>query len=90
MYGCFGPQCKDFSLAPNPTISIVDDQIDNIKLLAGLLESQGYSVAYALDAETALQRLHLLPPDLILLDLFMPGTNGLEFCEPIKADPIYQ
>lgn len=67
-------------------ILIVDDQPDNIEVLAILLETHGYSVTYALNGKEALQRLNAIKPDLILLDLFMPKMNGLEVCETIKAD----
>lgn len=72
------------------TILIVDDQIANIQVLALLLEVEGYSITYALNAKEAQQRLHLIQPDLIFLDLFMPEINGLDLCEQLKADPKYQ
>ncbi len=75
---------------PPPTILIVDDQIDNIQVLAVLLESHGYSITYALNGKDALQRLTVMQPDIILLDLFMPGINGLEVCEQIKSNLEYQ
>ncbi|MBE9103278.1 response regulator [Vacuolonema iberomarrocanum] len=71
----------------NPTILIVDDQIDNIQVLTLFLETQGYSVTYALSAKDTLQRLNAIQPDLILLDLFMPDINGLELCKQIKEKP---
>lgn len=78
------------AIATAPIILIVDDQIDNIQVLAIFLETQGYSVSYALNAKEALYRLTAIQPDLILLDLFMPGVNGLELCKQIKANPNYQ
>lgn len=77
-------------LASNSTILIVDDQIDNIQVLTLFLEAQGYSVTYALNAKEALNRLGVLDPDLILLDLFMPEMNGLELCKLIKSVPDQQ
>lgn len=74
---------------PKPTILIVDDQIDNIQVLALFLETQDYSVTYALNANDALKRLSALHPDLILLDLFMPEVNGLELCQQIKSAPAH-
>ncbi|MEY3866779.1 MAG: hypothetical protein RLZZ338_670 [Cyanobacteriota bacterium] len=79
-----------FTPNTKPTILIVDDNIENIQFLELLLESQGYSVACALNAEEALQRLDAIQPDLILLDLFMPYVNGLELCKQIKTNPLYQ
>lgn len=73
-----------------PTILIVDDQIDNIQVLAIALEIHGYSITYALNGKETLQRLEAIKPDLILLDLFMPGMDGLQVCEHIKANQAYQ
>ena len=70
-----------------PVILIVDDQSDNVQVLSLFLETQGYSVTYALNAQDALQRLSAVQPDLILLDLFMPDVNGLDLCKAIKAEP---
>lgn len=78
---------SSLTIAKTPIILIVDDQISNIQVLALFLETQGYSVSYALNAEEALQRLQAIHPDLILLDLFMPDVNGLELCKQIKANP---
>ena len=75
---------------PKPTILIVDDQIDNVQVLALFLETQNYSVTYALNAQDTLNRLRAMRPDLILLDLFMPDINGLELCQLIKAEPSHQ
>lgn len=73
-----------------PTILIVDDQIDNIQVLAIALEMNGYSITYALNGKETLQRLQAIKPDIILLDLFMPGMDGLQVCEQIKANQEYQ
>ena len=54
------------------TILIVDDLIQNIEVLGRTLETQGYSITYALSGKEALQRLQVIQPDLILLDLLMP------------------
>ncbi|NES99339.1 MAG: response regulator [Sphaerospermopsis sp. SIO1G1] len=75
---------------PAPTILIVDDQIDNIQVLAIALEMQGYSITYALSGIETFQRLNAIKPDIILLDLFMPGMDGLQVCEQLKADANYQ
>jgi diguanylate cyclase (GGDEF)-like protein len=73
-----------------PVLLIIDDQPDNIRTLVSFLEHSGYSVSYALDAEAGMSRLAFLRPDLILLDLFMPKINGLQFCEQLKKNPTYQ
>ena len=71
------------------TILIVDDLIQNIQVLGRTLETQGYSITYALSGKEALQRLQAIQPDLILLDLLMPEMSGLEVCEIIKKNPEY-
>ncbi|MFM7363517.1 MAG: diguanylate cyclase [Cuspidothrix sp.] len=71
------------------TILIVDDLIQNIQVLGRTLETQGYSITYALSGKESLQRLQAIQPDLILLDLLMPEMSGLEVCEIIKKNPEY-
>lgn len=67
-------------------ILIVDDQPDNLRLLAQILEGQGYKVRKAINASTALMGIKTLIPDLILLDINMPGLNGYELCQQLKSD----
>ena len=54
--------------------------------MVDLLEESGYNVAIAQDGEEGLQRAQLLQPDLILLDVMLPGTDGFEICRCLKAD----
>jgi putative two-component system response regulator len=70
-----------------PTILVVDDKIDTVLLLRELLTSHGYRVITATDADEALQSIANDPPDLILLDVIMPGKTGYELCRELKADP---
>jgi CheY-like chemotaxis protein len=68
------------------SILVVDDAPEHIDLLVGLLKKK-YIVKAALNGETALTIARSgSPPDLILLDIVMPGMNGLEVCEHLKAD----
>ncbi|HEY9663032.1 MAG TPA: response regulator, partial [Allocoleopsis sp.] len=67
-------------------ILIVDDNPDNLRLLAKILESQGYMVRKALNGRMALQTVHRNPPAVILLDITMPGINGYEVCQQLKAN----
>ncbi|MBF0438245.1 MAG: hybrid sensor histidine kinase/response regulator [Magnetococcales bacterium] len=68
-------------------ILIVDDERFNINALVNML-SHEYKIMVAKDGEQALKAIHTeFPPDLILLDIMMPGINGLEVCRRIKADP---
>lgn len=68
------------------TILIVDDVPSNLSVVVDLLEDSGYNVAIAQDGEEALQRAQLLQPDLILLDVMLPGADGFEICRRLKAD----
>lgn len=67
-------------------ILIVDDQLDNLRLLSQILIGQGYEVRKAINASTALMGIQTFPPDLILLDINMPGLNGYELCQQLKCD----
>ncbi|MGD8777504.1 MAG: response regulator [Ignavibacteria bacterium] len=68
----------------NETILIVDDIPEDVDILKELLA--GYKKVVALNGETALQIINESPPDLILLDIIMPGMSGHYVCERIKAD----
>ena len=68
-------------------VLIVDDQDANRLLLRDLLESQGHEVAEAVDGVEALQRVADAAPDVVLLDVGMPGIDGFEVCRRLKADP---
>ena len=69
------------------TILVVDDEPRNIKLLEAHLVHKGYVVCTAGSGEEALQALTERRPDLILLDIVMPGIDGLEVCRRVRADP---
>ncbi|MBU0806463.1 MAG: response regulator, partial [Gammaproteobacteria bacterium] len=76
--------------SPNPgergVILIVDDTPDNLALLSDALDEVGYMVLVALDGLSALSRIQRRRPDLILLDAMMPGLDGFETCQRVKAD----
>ena len=67
-------------------ILVVDDTPDNLRLLSAMLTEQKYKVRKALNGQTALTTVRTVPPDLILLDINMPGMNGYEVCSSLKAD----
>ncbi|MBD1850276.1 hybrid sensor histidine kinase/response regulator [Leptolyngbya sp. FACHB-711] len=67
-------------------ILIVDDAADELQMLSSLLTSQGYQVHEAVSGDQAIASAQISSPDLILLDLMMPGMNGYEVCRLIKAD----
>ena len=68
-------------------ILAVDDRPMNLAVLTELLSSAGYTVTVAMSGEQAIQCLCSFVPDLILLDIQMPGLDGFETCEKIKANP---
>jgi len=69
------------------TILVVDDEPANIRLLEAHLVPRGYQVRTAGSGEEALQALAERQPDLILLDIMMPGIDGLEVCRRVRAHP---
>ncbi len=66
----------------------MDDTPDNLRLLTKILESEGYIIRKSLNGRMALQAAYRYPPDLILLDIFMPEMNGYEVCKQLKASKI--
>ncbi|MCC7486683.1 MAG: response regulator [Burkholderiales bacterium] len=67
-------------------ILVVDDTPANVKLLKDLLEVKGYAVATAASGEEALARLAVEKPDLVLLDVMMPGLSGYDVCRRIREE----
>lgn len=74
--------------ASDINILVVDDTPDNLRLLAKILQSQGYIIRKSLNGRMALQAAHRDPPNLILLDINMPEMNGYEVCKQLKASAI--
>jgi two-component system cell cycle response regulator DivK len=71
-------------------ILVVDDNPQNLKLARVLLAGEGYAVRTATDAEDALRVLAEFTPRLVLMDLQLPGMDGLELTRRLKADPRYR
>ncbi|MBI5641626.1 MAG: response regulator, partial [Nitrospirae bacterium] len=72
----------------NPArILVVDDTPANVKLLSGLLTFKGYEVVTAASGAEALEKVETGQPDLVLLDIMMPGMNGYEVCRAIRKNP---
>lgn len=69
------------------TILVVDDNPQNLRLARMVLRSAGYDVHTAVDAETALVALDTLTPSLIVMDVQLPGMDGLALTRRLKADP---
>jgi CheY-like chemotaxis protein len=69
------------------TILVVDDNTDNVEILRAFLESRGFTIAEARDGRAALAKMEEVRPDLVLLDVMMPGMDGWEVCRVIKQHP---
>ena len=69
-----------------PIVLIVDDNENNLKFLGNLLKNFNYQLFFAKSGEDALQFVKGKKPDLILLDVMMPGMNGFEACSILKMD----
>jgi len=66
-------------------ILVVDDLLENLRLLANLLRTEGYDIRQAPDGSMALSNVPRFQPDLILLDIMMPDIDGYEVCKQLKA-----
>ncbi|MBL9138022.1 MAG: hybrid sensor histidine kinase/response regulator [Verrucomicrobiales bacterium] len=73
---------------PTPRIMIVDDTAENLQLLEAFLRNLQYQVFALPSGEMALRAAAKEKPDLILLDIVMPGLSGYEVCQRLKADPV--
>jgi signal transduction histidine kinase len=73
-----------------PLILIVDDNLDNLKLLGTLLKENGYRPALAQNGIKALEFIQKKLPDIILLDIMMPDIDGFEVCRRLKHNPLTQ
>lgn len=69
-------------------ILVVDDTIENLEFLASILSEDGHKVRRVTSGEAALRAARLRLPDLILLDIKMPGMDGYEVCRRLKEDPL--
>ncbi|HEY9709795.1 MAG TPA: response regulator, partial [Oculatellaceae cyanobacterium] len=69
-------------------ILIVDDDSTNLKLLFTFLKESGFKVLVAKDGESAIEKLQEVSPDLILLDVKMPGIDGFETCRRLKESVV--
>lgn len=74
----------------NAKILVVDDEPQNIRLLQIRLQAVGYTVLTATSGQEALERVRVDTPDLVLLDVMMPGMNGFEVCQRIRAEEATQ
>jgi CheY-like chemotaxis protein len=72
---------------PSERVLVVDDNPANLKLARVLLSAEGYQVSTAADAAEALESVRSSPPSLILMDVQLPGMDGLELTRLLKSDP---
>jgi CheY-like chemotaxis protein/DNA-binding CsgD family transcriptional regulator len=70
-----------------PVVMIIDDTPGNLALLSDTLSEAGYRVLVATDGLSALEQINYLRPDIILLDVMMPGVDGFETCRQLKVNP---
>ena len=75
---------------PNARILVVDDEPQNIRLLQIRLQADGHTVLTANSGQEALELVQAEAPDLILLDIMMPGMNGFEVCQQLRAEAATQ
>ncbi len=73
-----------------PNILVVDDEPNNFDVIETFLSEQDYQLYYASSGDSALSILETVKPDLILLDVMMPGIDGMEVCQRIKAMPEWE
>lgn len=74
-------------MTSKPVILVVDDEVANIEIVSAMLEDE-YEISFALSGSQALEVAHAAGPDLILLDVLMPGLDGYEVCKLLKQDAV--
>lgn len=70
-----------------PQILVVDDNVDNAKIIRDYLEAHGHHVTVAYSGEEGLEKFEQVHPQLVLLDVMMPGIDGWEVCREMKQHP---
>ncbi len=68
------------------TVLIVDDEMSNTQLFGMMLELEGYRPVAAFDARTALEALRGERPDVMIVDVMLPGISGLELCQKVRGE----
>jgi len=71
-----------------PVVLVVDDDEDNIRIISTILLARGYEVRLARDGRGAVESIRQQRPDLVLLDIMMPGMDGMQVLDAIRADPL--
>ena len=70
-----------------PRVLVVDDTPANVRLLDAVLRPRGFDIVTAASGQEALDVIAMQPPDVVLLDVQMPGMNGYEVCRRVREDP---
>ncbi|AUS99347.1 hybrid sensor histidine kinase/response regulator [Nostoc sp. CENA543] len=73
-----------------PSILVIDDEPDNFDVIEALLFNEGYELNYAASGQRVIERLKIVQPDVILLDVMMPDVDGIEVCKHIKSHSQWQ
>ncbi|MDW5418443.1 response regulator [Iodobacter sp. CM08] len=79
-------QAASSTKSNKPHILIIDDSVDELRLLLDMLRSQNYRISVAFDGQQGYQRAEANPPDLILMDVHMPRVDGYATCRLLKAN----
>lgn len=77
----------DFFPYPQATVLIVDDNLNNLEVLSETLNGNGLQISIATDGDSAIEQVPYCKPDLILLDVMMPGISGFDTCKILKENP---
>jgi DNA-binding response OmpR family regulator len=72
---------------PKPRVLIIEDEPHIVLALEFVLERAGYETAAATDGQTGLELVSRWRPDVVILDIMLPGRNGYDVCRALKADP---
>jgi two-component system alkaline phosphatase synthesis response regulator PhoP len=72
---------------PKKKVSVVDDDPSLLELISAVLEQEGYDIETYTNGEDFLKTLKTSKPDIVLLDMMMPGMSGREVCEKVREDP---
>jgi two-component system, cell cycle response regulator DivK len=81
-----GPMVAPQSGHPRKRILVVEDNPLNMKLFSAMIAAEGYEVLQANDGHCGIDMAHRQHPDLIILDIQLPGMNGIEVTQSLKAD----